>query len=77
MPRPLTATASALTMAVAVPLTTCRGSGDPSSDSVKGAGAEHIPSATDPHVAYVVTLQKSEQGVWRTVSTASDRGGCS
>ncbi|MDK1347444.1 hypothetical protein QNO09_29925 [Streptomyces sp. 378] len=32
---------------------------------------------TDPHVAYVVTMQKSERGVWQTVSTNSDRGGCS
>lgn len=35
------------------------------------------PPGTDPKVAYVVTMQKSEQGVWQTVSTNSKRGGCS
>lgn len=35
------------------------------------------PPGTDPQVAYVVTMQKSEQGVWQTVSTNSKRGGCS
>jgi hypothetical protein len=35
------------------------------------------PRGTDPHVAYVVTMQKNDQGVWQTVSTNSDRGGCS
>jgi hypothetical protein len=35
------------------------------------------PAGTDPQVAYVVTMQKSEQGVWQTVSTNSKRGGCS
>lgn len=35
------------------------------------------PPGTDPQVAYVVTMQKSEQGVWQTVSTTSKRGGCS
>jgi hypothetical protein len=35
------------------------------------------PPGTDPHVAYVVTMQKNEQGVWQTVSTNSNRGGCS
>ncbi|MGX5213354.1 hypothetical protein ACWKT3_32475 [Streptomyces violaceus] len=35
------------------------------------------PPGTDPQVSYVVTMQKSEQGVWQTVSTNSKRGGCS
>jgi hypothetical protein len=35
------------------------------------------PAGTDPQVAYVVTMQKNEQGVWQTVSTNSKRGGCS
>ncbi|MER7897384.1 hypothetical protein ABTX62_15010 [Streptomyces sp. NPDC096046] len=39
-------------------------------------GGGNRPGA-DPHVAYVVTMQKSEQGVWQTVPTNSGRAGCS
>ncbi|CAL9544046.1 hypothetical protein SUDANB176_04304 [Streptomyces sp. enrichment culture] len=35
------------------------------------------PPGTDPEAAYTVTMQKSAQGVWQTVSTTSKRGGCS
>ncbi|TLS41942.1 hypothetical protein FE633_33185 [Streptomyces montanus] len=35
------------------------------------------PQGTDPKVFYTVTMQKSRQGVWQAVSTASKRGGCS
>ena len=35
------------------------------------------PPGTDPEVFYTVTMQKSTQGVWQAVSTASKRGGCS
>nr|WP_241267392.1 hypothetical protein [Streptomyces scabichelini] len=38
---------------------------------------EGNPAGTDPKVFYTVTMQKSAQGVWQTVSTASKRGGCS
>ncbi|MEV0689540.1 hypothetical protein [Streptomyces sp. NPDC050388] len=34
------------------------------------------PAGTDPEVAYTVTMQKNDQGVWQTVSTTSKRGGC-
>ncbi|MGA5893839.1 hypothetical protein [Streptomyces venetus] len=35
------------------------------------------PAGTEPEVAYVVTMQKNQQGIWQTVSTNSKRGGCS
>lgn len=38
---------------------------------------ESNPAGTDPEVFYTVTMQKSPQGVWQSVSTTSKRGGCS
>ncbi|MER6837064.1 hypothetical protein ABT320_24350 [Streptomyces cellulosae] len=35
------------------------------------------PPGTEPNVAYTVTMTKNAQGVWQTVSTTSERGGCS
>lgn len=43
----------------------------------KTGKVEANPPGTDPKVAYTVTMQKNDQGVWQAVSTESKRGGCS
>ncbi|WP_098247442.1 hypothetical protein [Streptomyces formicae] len=43
----------------------------------KSGKTEGNPAGTAPEVFYTVTLYKSADGVWQTVSTHSKRGGCS
>ncbi|MEV8568643.1 hypothetical protein AB0436_24190 [Streptomyces sp. NPDC051322] len=42
----------------------------------KTGKTEGNPAGTDPEVFYTSTLQKSDKGVWQTVSVDSKRGGC-
>ncbi|MEV6792754.1 hypothetical protein AB0M87_12265 [Streptomyces sp. NPDC051320] len=42
----------------------------------KTGKTEGNPAGTDPEVFYTATLQKSDKGVWQTVSVDSKRGGC-